>query len=64
MLMELYPPLPALARENRAFLVKAVGWAARQGSGGFIDLGAGLPASPAGPPGRAGGPARAACAPT
>jgi S-adenosyl methyltransferase len=45
-LIELYPPLPALARENRAFLLKAARWAARQGIGQFIDLGAGLPASP------------------
>ena len=46
-LVEIYPPLPALVRENRAFLIQAVGWAARQGIGQFIDLGAGLPASPA-----------------
>jgi hypothetical protein len=45
-LVALYPPLPALARENRTFLIKAAGWAARQGIGQFIDLGAGLPASP------------------
>ena len=45
-LVELYPPLPALVRENRAFLIEAVGWAARQGIGQFIDLGAGLPAAP------------------
>ena len=45
-LVALYPPLPALARENRAFLIEAAGWAARQGIGQFIDLGAGLPASP------------------
>jgi O-methyltransferase involved in polyketide biosynthesis len=45
-LVALYPPLPALVRENRAFLVKAVGWAAQQGIGQFIDLGAGLPVSP------------------
>ena len=45
-LVELYPPLPALARENRAFLLEAAGWAVRQGIGQFIDLGAGLPASP------------------
>jgi SAM-dependent methyltransferase len=44
-LVKLYPPLPALARENRAFLIKAVTWAARQGIGQFIDLGAGLPTS-------------------
>jgi O-methyltransferase involved in polyketide biosynthesis len=45
-LVALYPPLPALARQNRAFLLKAARWAARQGIGQFIDLGAGLPASP------------------
>ena len=45
-LVALYPPLPVLARENRAFLIEAAGWAARQGIGQFIDLGAGLPASP------------------
>ena len=45
-LVALYPPLPALVRENRAFLIEAVGWAARQGIGQFIDLGAGLPVSP------------------
>ena len=45
-LVALYPPLPALVRENRAFLIKAAGWAARQGIGQFIDLGAGLPVSP------------------
>ncbi len=46
-LVEIYPPLPALVRENRAFLIQAAGWAVRQGIGQFIDLGAGLPASPA-----------------
>ncbi len=46
-LVELYPPLPAMVRENRAFLIQAAGWAARQGIGQFVDLGAGLPASPA-----------------
>jgi len=45
-LLALYPPLPALARENRAFLITAAGWTARQGIGQFIDLGAGLPVSP------------------
>jgi S-adenosyl methyltransferase len=45
-LVKLYPPLPALARENRAFLIRAAGWAARRGVGQFIDLGAGLPAFP------------------
>jgi O-methyltransferase involved in polyketide biosynthesis len=36
-----------MVRENRAFVAQAVTWAARQGIGQFIDLGAGLPASPA-----------------
>ena len=45
-LVGIYPPLPALVRENRAFLIEAAGWAAQQGIGQFIDLGAGLPASP------------------
>jgi O-methyltransferase involved in polyketide biosynthesis len=48
-LMALYPPLPALVRENRAFLITAVTWAARQGIGQFIDLGAGLPTSTSSP---------------
>ena len=46
-LVGIYPPLPAMVRENRAFLIAAVGWAARQGIGQFVDLGAGLPVSPA-----------------
>jgi SAM-dependent methyltransferase len=46
-LVALYPPLSALVRENRAFLIKTASWAAQQGIGQFIDLGAGLPASPA-----------------
>ena len=46
-LLGIYPPLRDLVRENRAFVTQAVNWAARQGTGQFIDLGAGLPASPA-----------------
>ena len=46
-LLGIYPPVRDLVRENRAFVTQAVGWAARQGIGQFIDLGAGLPASPA-----------------
>ena len=46
-LLGIYPPLRDLVRENRAFVTQAVSWAARQGTGQFIDLGAGLPASPA-----------------
>ena len=46
-LMAIYPPLRDLVGENRTFVTQAVTWAARQGIGQFIDLGAGLPASPA-----------------
>ncbi len=45
-LLAIYPPLRDLVRENRAFVTQAVSWAARQGIGQLIDLGAGLPASP------------------
>jgi O-methyltransferase involved in polyketide biosynthesis len=45
-LLEIYPGLRDLVRENRAFITQAVSWAARQGTSQFIDLGAGLPASP------------------
>ena len=44
-LLGIYPPLAAMARENRAFLARAVTWAARQGISQFLDLGAGLPAA-------------------
>ena len=46
-LLEIYPPLRDLVRENRAFVTRAVAWAAGQGISQFIDLGAGLSASPA-----------------
>jgi len=46
-LLGIYPPLRDLVRENRAFVIQAVSWAARQGISQFIDLGAGLPAAPA-----------------
>jgi len=46
-LLGIYPPLAEMARENRAFLAEAVTWAAGQGIGQFLDLGAGLPATPA-----------------
>ena len=46
-LLAIYPPLRDMVRENRAFVTQAVTWAARQGIGQFIDLGVGLPASPA-----------------
>jgi hypothetical protein len=46
-LLEIYPPLKDMVRENRAFIAEAVTWAAGQGIGQFIDLGAGLPVQPA-----------------
>ena len=46
-LLEIYPPLRDLVRENRSFVTRAVAWAAGQGISQFLDLGAGLPASPA-----------------
>ena len=45
-LLEIYPELADMVRENRAFLTRAAAWAAGQGISQFIDLGAGLPASP------------------
>jgi len=42
-LLRIYPPLRAMARENRAFLARAVTWAAGHGVSQFLDLGAGLP---------------------
>jgi O-methyltransferase involved in polyketide biosynthesis len=45
-LVELYPPLLTMVRENRLFITVAVDWAARQGIAQFIDLGSGLPAAP------------------
>lgn len=39
--------LRVLARQNRTFVLKAVTWAASQGITQFLDLGCGLPASPA-----------------
>ena len=45
-LLAVYPPLAAMARENRAFLARAITWAAEHGIGQFLDLGSGLPAAP------------------
>jgi O-methyltransferase involved in polyketide biosynthesis len=43
----LNPGLPGMVRDNRAFIIKAVTWAASErGIRQFIDLGAGLPTSP------------------
>ena len=46
-LLEIYPPLAEMVKENRAFIAEAVTWAASAGIGQFLDLGAGLPAFPA-----------------
>jgi O-methyltransferase involved in polyketide biosynthesis len=45
-LLEIYPQLADLVQENRAFIIRAVTMAADLGISQFIDLGAGLPASP------------------
>jgi hypothetical protein len=46
-LLGIYPPLADMVQENRAFIAEAVTWAANEGIGQFLDLGAGLPATPA-----------------
>jgi hypothetical protein len=46
-LRKLYPPLPRVLGESRAFVSRLVTWAARQGIAQFLDLGAGLPTHPA-----------------
>lgn len=45
-LAQWYPPWVQACRDNRAFVGRAVTWAAGQGIGQFLDLGAGLPTSP------------------
>lgn len=47
LLLSIYPPLAEMVQENRAFIAEAVTWAAGRGVGQFIDLGAGLPVTPA-----------------
>jgi hypothetical protein len=46
-LEEIYPPVAVLARDSRQFQARAVGYVARQGVVQFIDVGCGMPASPA-----------------
>jgi O-methyltransferase involved in polyketide biosynthesis len=46
-LLEIYPPLADMVKENRAFIAEAVTWAANEGIGQFLDLGCGLPVRPA-----------------
>jgi O-methyltransferase involved in polyketide biosynthesis len=45
-LLQIYPGIADAVRANRQFVGRAVTWAAREGIGQFIDLGAGLPTSP------------------
>jgi hypothetical protein len=47
LLLEIYPPLAEMVKENRAFIAEAVTWAVGEQIGQFIDLGTGLPATPA-----------------
>ena len=47
LLVEIYPPLAEMVKENRAFITEAVTWAVGQQIGQFLDLGAGLPVTPA-----------------
>jgi uncharacterized SAM-dependent methyltransferase len=46
-LVEIYPPAAMLARDSREFQARAVAYVARQGVVQFIDVGCGMPASPA-----------------
>jgi SAM-dependent methyltransferase len=46
-ILRLYPDTGRMCRDNRAFITRTVTWAARQGIGQFLDLGSGLPTSPA-----------------
>jgi hypothetical protein len=45
-LLRIYPGIADAVRSNRQFVGRAVTWAAQEGIGQFIDLGAGLPAAP------------------
>jgi O-methyltransferase involved in polyketide biosynthesis len=45
-LLRIHPGIADAVRANRHFVGRAVTWAAREGIGQFIDLGAGLPAPP------------------
>ena len=44
-LLRIYPGIVDAVRANRQFVGRAVTWAAREGIGQFIDLGAGMCAS-------------------
>jgi len=45
-LIAIFPELADLVAENRRFLARVCGWAARQGVSQFLDLGCGMPAEP------------------
>jgi hypothetical protein len=45
-LLQIYPQLPRLARENRRFQARAVTWLAARGIRQFLDIGSGLPTAP------------------
>ncbi len=45
-IMELFPLGTVIVRENREFMVRAVGYVAREGVAQFIEVGSGMPASP------------------
>ncbi len=46
-IMEICPVAAQLVHEGRQFLARAITWVAQQGVGQFLDIGAGLPTSPA-----------------
>jgi S-adenosyl methyltransferase len=46
-MLKVFPLVAVLPRENRQFLARAVRYVARHGVGQFIDVGSGMPASPA-----------------
>jgi hypothetical protein len=46
-ILDICPVAAQLVHEGRQFLARAVGWVAQQGVGQFVDIGAGLPVSPA-----------------
>jgi O-methyltransferase involved in polyketide biosynthesis len=46
-LLAIYPATRQMVRENRRFLVRALDYVLAQGISGYLDLGAGLPTSPA-----------------
>ena len=45
-ILKVYPQTAQMCRDNRAFITRAVTWAAQRGIAQFLDLGSGLPTSP------------------